>query len=129
MEISVYIIVIILSLIALIRSKKYNFKKQLKKCESPIEEKLIKKLYEDGFKPYSQYPCGKYRIDIAITYKGKKVAIECDGKQFHSSKEQKEKDMIKDSVLNRNKWRVYRFTGSEIYKDVDGCVKKIRNSF
>lgn len=127
MKIAIFLIIILI--VALfIKSKKYNFEKQYKKCESPIEEKLLKELYDQGFKPYTQVSCGKYRIDIAISYKGKKVAIECDGKAYHSSPKQIEHDSIKDMVLQKNRWRVFRFTGSEIYRNSEGCIKKIKNS-
>lgn len=110
----------------LIKQKRYSLQRELKKCESPIETMLMKELAHQGFRPYGQIPCGKFRIDIAIYHRGKKIAIECDGQQFHSSPEQKEHDAKKDDFLRRNRWKVFRFTGKEIYHDAKGCVTIIK---
>ncbi|WP_308162466.1 hypothetical protein [Bacillus sp. ISL-7] len=45
-------------------------------------------------------PCGKYRIDIAFV--GPRIAIECDGKDFHSSPKQKAHDYKKNAHLRKN---------------------------
>ena len=66
----------------------------------------------------------KYRIDFALLYprcdgnEDKiKVAIECDGHEFHErTKEQAKRDKEKDRFLQSKGWLVARFTGSEIYK-------------
>lgn len=116
---------ILLIIVLQLKTKKYSFEKEFRKCESPIEEKMMKALYENGYKPYAQIPCRGYRIDIAIYYKGKKIAIECDGKAFHSSNSQLKHDETKDRVLKKEKWRVLRITGSEIHRNVSDCVNKV----
>lgn len=128
MEISILIIIVILGLIIKLKSKKYSYEREYRKCESPIEQMLFKKLFEEGFKPYSQVPCGKFRIDIGIYYKGKKIAIECDGEKFHSTPEQKEHDRKKDIYLKKHRWNVYRFTGKEIYNDANWCIEVIKRN-
>ena len=128
MELIVAILLLIITFYLTFEAKRYSFQREYKKCESPIEEMLIKKLHEEGFKPYAQISCGKYRIDIAVYYKGKKIAIECDGEKFHSSDKQKEHDRIKDMVLRKNRWTVYRFTGKEIYRNSLWCVKVIQKN-
>lgn len=108
---------------------KYRFEDQLKKCESPIEEQLIRKLYEEGFRPYAQVPCGAYRIDIALYIKHRKVAIECDGHAFHSTPEQLAHDEKKNIFLKKNRWHVFRFKGKEIYRQPEWCVKVIKKRY
>jgi very-short-patch-repair endonuclease len=108
--------------------KKYSFERELRKCESPIEEFLMKKLYENGFQPYTQVPCGNYRIDIALYKPKKKLAIECDGVDFHSSPNQLVHDKSKDKYLEKNKWTVLRFTGKEIYGKSGQCIRKVKEN-
>ena len=69
----------------------------------------------------------KYRIDIAIyTAHGLKIAVECDGHEFHErTKEQAKRDKEKDRWLQQNGWFVARFTGSEIYKDPFAVVEQL----
>lgn len=123
MPILIILLVAILLLVSI--SKKYSYAREFKKCESPIEEMLFKALQRKGYKPYSQIPCRGYRIDLAIYHKRKKIALECDGKAFHSSAKQIQHDKTKDMVLQKEKWIVLRFTGSEIYKNANKCVEEI----
>lgn len=92
------------------------------KCESPIELKLYRALARKGYKVRTQVKCGYYRIDMCIG----DMAIECDGKAFHSSPAQKKYDKNRTSYLYRNGYKsVLRFTGSEINCNVGDCIKKI----
>lgn len=110
-----------------LKSKRYSFERELKKCESPIEEQMLRALYAQGFKPYTQLKVGAYRLDIGLYYKGKKIAVECDGKAFHTRPEQREHDERRDRYLQTQRWMVLRFTGSDIYRDSEGCAQKIKS--
>lgn len=93
----------------------------LPRCESPIEWKLYNALIRRGYKVKTQVRCGSYRIDITIG----RLAIECDGKSFHSSPDQKKYDKRRSAYLNRNGYSVIRFTGSDINGNINECVKMI----
>lgn len=44
--------------------------------------------------------------------------IECDGHDFHErTKEQAERDRSRDRRVQELGWRIYRFTGSELYRN------------
>lgn len=74
---------------------------QRNKCQSYIEERLYNALVKEGYRPITQLRCGYYWIDIALPEY--KLAIECDGKQWHSSPEQKKHDRKKNYYLKK-KW-------------------------
>lgn len=93
------------------------------KCESPIESRLYLALKHRGEYVRTQVPCGRYSIDIALP--GHRIAIECDGAAYHSTKAQKAHDRAKDKFLKANGWKVLRFTGKRIYKDLNGIIKRI----
>jgi very-short-patch-repair endonuclease len=94
------------------------------RCESPIEWRLYNALARKGYNVRTQVRCGPYRIDMCIG----NIAIECDGKDFHSSPEQKKYDKRRTSYLYRNGYRsVLRFTGSDINRNVNNCVNCIEN--
>ena len=57
---------------------------------------------------YPQYPVLGFFVDFANPRA--KVAIECDGAQFHTDKE---KDAKRDANLRAHGWTVYRITGSD----------------
>ncbi|MCQ6282130.1 endonuclease domain-containing protein [Bacillus sp. EB600] len=93
------------------------------KCESPIERRLYDALAFRGYAVSTQVPCGKYRIDLALM--GPRIAIECDGKAYHSSPEQKAHDKKKNAYLKRNGWQVMRFSGSQITSDLGKVLQRI----
>ncbi|MEH6992627.1 DUF559 domain-containing protein [Neobacillus drentensis] len=93
------------------------------KCESPIERQLYDALAFRGYAVTSQVPCGKYRIDLALI--GPRIAIECDGKAYHSSPKAKARDRRKDKCLKENGWKVLRFTGSQIMRDMGNVLQRI----
>lgn len=93
------------------------------KCESPIERMLYLALVNNDYSPYTQYKIGKYRCDMA--FPSYKLIIECDGKDYHSSKSQKNRDGIRDKYLKECGYTAIRFTGRQIYKNRKGCVRKI----
>lgn len=71
--------------------------------------------------------CG-YRLDFAVTdtTDGWKIAIECDGHDFHDrTPAQAERDKSRDRVLAAAGWRVLRFTGREIYRDPTVVVRDV----
>ena len=116
---------VIICIVAISKTKRYSYNREFKKCESPIEEQMFNALKKKGYKPYTQIPCRGYRIDVALYHKRRKIAIECDGKAFHTSPKQVQHDKTKDMVLKKEKWIVLRFTGSEIYKSSEKCVEEI----
>lgn len=95
----------------------------LEKCESPIETRLYNALKHNGYSVTTQVKVGRYRIDIAIP--SHKIAIECDGKASHTAPSDKARDRRKDAFLRRNGWRVLRFSGRRIYRDLRGILTRI----
>lgn len=93
------------------------------RCESPIEWRLYRALEFNGYHVFTQVPCGRYRIDLALP--AYHLAIECDGKAYHSSPDQKARDRRKDRYLRKNGWRVLRFSGSAINRRMPHVLAKI----
>lgn len=100
-----------------------NIEKQLSKCDSYIEERLYKALLEKGYKPITQYKCDYYWIDIALPEY--RLAIECDGKQWHSSPEQKRHDARKNYYLKKKGWKVCRLSGKTINSNLGVALNHI----
>lgn len=116
--------------------------RELPKCQSPIEERLLVHLaesieFEAMCSIRSQARIGKYTADLAIWTPDSSImhdecpvvpfflVIECDGRQFHLSEEQVAHDKAKDRALVQNGWRVVRFPGTEIWNDPSGCAEQV----
>ncbi|MDF9618393.1 DUF559 domain-containing protein [Pseudomonas entomophila] len=69
----------------------------------------------------------RYRVDFFL--KDARLIIELDGHAYHSTKEQLEKDAIKQRYLTRAGYTVIRFTGREIVRDVQACVAEVRQMY
>jgi very-short-patch-repair endonuclease len=75
-----------------------------------------------------QFKVGAYRVDIAcaFTWTGKRLAVECDGHDFHhATKEQVTADNERSRALLASGWPTMRFSGSEIHKDPFGCAAQV----
>lgn len=63
-----------------------------------------------------QKQIGSYLVDFLVTFMGEQLVIECDGHDFHErTKEQAQKDKLRDRTLQRLGFKVFRFTGSELW--------------
>ncbi len=75
-----------------------------------------------------QAQIGDHRVDFAVQYlaDGDRLAwlvIECDGHEFHEkTKEQVARDKRRDRDLQHDGCKVFRYSGSEIWKDPYDCA-------
>lgn len=60
---------------------------------------------------YPQYPVGRYFSDFGNPVV--KVALECDGREWHQDKE---KDLRRDKEFNKLGWVVYRVPGVDCFR-------------
>jgi very-short-patch-repair endonuclease len=95
-----------------------------KTCQSPIEVKFAHAALSKGLNLRPQFwietKGGWYRADFAIPYI--KIAVEIDGQEFHSTKEQRTYDAQRQRDLEIEGWKVIRFTGTEVHQNAFKCV-------
>lgn len=78
-----------------------------------------------------QVDVGPYRVDFLFARGRYKepvslIAAECDGHDFHEkTKDQVSRDKARDRELMARGIRVFRFSGSDIWRDAGGCVDQI----
>lgn len=69
---------------------------------------------------------GTRRVDLAVeSYGAALVIVELDGLEYHSSKEQMERDRRKDRIAALRGFTTLRFTGSEVNLDPEGVAREI----
>lgn len=98
--------------------------------ESPIEEQLALALGSRSMCAgllETQCRVGPYRIDIAFPHI--RLAVECDGKDFHTTPAQIVRDQKRDKYLSDLGWMILRFTGSRIHRDLYGCVDDVTRAY
>ena len=73
---------------------------------TPIENAIWEQIRELGAVFYPQYPVDRFFADFANPVA--RVAIECDGVQFHKDAE---RDQVRDDRFRDFGWKVYRIPG------------------
>ena len=91
--------------------------------DSPIEDILAYELKNRNVKFEPQKEIGKYRVDFFFPEAN--LVVEADGKEYHSKPEQREKDEQRQMEIIKKGYSLLRFTGSQIYTDVERCVDNI----
>jgi superfamily I DNA and/or RNA helicase/very-short-patch-repair endonuclease len=93
-------------------------------AESHFEECVHKDLLRGDYRFEPQFPVGAYRLDIVLfTKDGKRIALECDGEKFHSTEEQIQNDLARQSVLERLGFTFVRIRGSDYYRRREETVE------
>lgn len=89
--------------------------------ESPFEAEVRKVIENLGYVVRSQVGHAGYRIDLGILHPHREgdyvLAVECDGAAYHSSKVARDRDRIRQAVLEGLGWQMYRVWGPAWYRD------------
>ena len=96
---------------------------------SPIEDFLWDALEKNelSYMAKRQFEIGKYKIDIVFPIA--KLAIECDGAEYHRANQlQLERDQKRDKYLARKGWRTLRIEGLAIRRDIIYCIERIKTA-
>ena len=106
-----------------------------KTTDSPFEDAVKAALEREGFMVDIQIGSVGYRIDLAIPHPTKKgrylLGIECDGASYHSSKAARDRDRLRQGVLEGLGWHIYRIWSTDWFrnpkKETEKLVAHIRN--
>jgi very-short-patch-repair endonuclease len=83
-------------------------------CESPFEKDVLRFLLAKRYRVTPQVKVGQYRIDFVIEGLRDRIAVECDGEQWHGP-ERFEEDMARQQSLERAGWKFWRIRGRDFY--------------
>ena len=88
--------------------------------ESPFEEAVLAALRSRGHAVDAQIGVSGYRIDLAIKSEdgvGYALGIECDGVTYHSSPTARDRDWLRQQVLEGLGWRIHRVWSTAWVRD------------
>ncbi len=96
------------------------FRGELDPAASPIEVRLLQAFWQRGLDPVQQYRIGPYTVDFA--FPRARLVVEADGAAYHHDQERERR---RDEEIRRRGWHIKHFTGTDITRDADACVREI----
>ncbi len=101
-------------------------------AESPFEEDVLAAIRGLGYEGVPQVGTAGYRIDIAVKHPDEPgeylLGVECDGAAYHSAKAARDRDRLRQAVLEGLGWRIHRIWGLSWYHDRAGQVERLRQA-
>ena len=100
--------------------------------DSPFESAVASALKDSGFEVHPQVGVSAYRIDLGVVHPDKKgvylAGVECDGAMYHSSAVARERDKIRQAVLEDLGWTLFRVWSTDWWINRAGALKQLRDS-
>ncbi|HEX5727283.1 MAG TPA: DUF3320 domain-containing protein [Longimicrobiaceae bacterium] len=98
-------------------------------AESLFEREVLQELTRRGLRVQPQVGVAGYRIDLAVlddALPGRYVCgIECDGVAYHASQTARDRDRLRQQVLELRGWEIHRVWSTDWFKDREGQVERI----
>lgn len=99
-----------------------------KEPDSPFEEAVIKTLVQNGIEVEPQVGTAGFFIDLAVKDQenpGRYIlGIECDGATYHSSRSARDRDRLRQEVLEGLGWRLHRIWSTEWYRNPEQEIER-----
>lgn len=94
------------------------------RLQSEFEKQVMERLLYEGYQVVSQWKVGAYSIDLVVEGGGKRIAIECDGEQWHPI-EKLDEDIARQMILERLGWSFIRIRGSAYFRKPNATMQEV----
>lgn len=95
---------------------------------NPFEVSIFERLTQAGLHVIPQYGASGFRIDFAIPHPSADgrmlLAIEADGAMYHSAASARDRDRLRQQVLEAQGWVIHRIWSTDWFNDPDAEVAK-----
>jgi len=71
---------------------------------------------------------GDFGFDFGIFCRKGNIDIECDGEKYHILPDALSRDRERNNQLTSFGWHVLRFSGIEIYKNLNNCLSTVERT-
>lgn len=88
--------------------------------DSEFELEVCEFLRQNGYDVDTQVGCSNFRIDLGIKRHDTSdyvLAVECDGATYHSSKNARDRDRLRQQILENMGWKFYRIWSTDWFKN------------
>ena len=97
-----------------------------------FEDAVATALRDRGLTVDQQVGASKFRIDLAIRDRRDPsryvLGVECDGATYHSTRTARDRDILRQQVLESMGWHIHRVWSTEWFHDRDRAVERVLTS-
>lgn len=97
--------------------------------DSPFEQEVADIIRELGYQAEPQIGVAGYFLDLAVRHPHRPehfvLGIECDGATYHSARSARDRDRLRQEVLQRLGWKLYRIWSTDWYANRDREIRKL----
>ncbi|MFQ3678518.1 MAG: DUF3320 domain-containing protein, partial [Fimbriimonadaceae bacterium] len=97
--------------------------------ESPFEEEVTAALRDRGYEVHPQVGTDGYRIDIGVVDPEQPgrylIGVECDGATYHSARSARDRDKLRQRVLESRGWRLHRIWSHDWWQDRHAEIERL----
>ena len=90
---------------------------------------MIQSLRDKGWTVHPQVGCSGYRLDMAVVHPdepGRYIcAIECDGATYHSLPTARDRDRLRQHILEGLGWTIHRIWSTDWWSDAEHEIARI----
>lgn len=89
-------------------------------CDFDFELEVCDFLRSQGFSVDTQIGCSGFRIDLGLKMPDSSdyvLAVECDGENYHLAKNARDRDRLRQEILERMGWKFYRIWSTDWFRN------------
>jgi very-short-patch-repair endonuclease len=99
--------------------------------DSPFEAEVCRALRDRGWTVHAQVGCAGFAIDLAVVDPNQPgrylLGIECDGATYHSSPTARDRDRLRQEVLERLGWKIQRIWSADWFRRRDQIIQDLHD--
>lgn len=99
---------------------------------SPFEATVRAQIESLGHKVDTQVGVAGFFIDLAVRHPDKEgqyvLGIECDGTTYHSARSARDRDRLRQAVLEDHGWVLHRIWSTDWFQSLDAQLKKVQDA-
>jgi very-short-patch-repair endonuclease len=97
--------------------------------DSEFERWVMRMLQERGYEVVPQLGVAGYFIDLAVRHPDRRgsyiLGVECDGAMYHSARSVRDRDRLRQEVLERLRWSIYRIWSTDWFRNPKAEIQKL----
>jgi very-short-patch-repair endonuclease len=99
--------------------------------ENPFEESVARCLSDMDVEVVPQVGVAGFFIDLGVRLPGRSdyiLGIECDGATYHSAKSARDRDAIRQAVIESKGWTIHRIWSTDWFNNREHAIDRLHRS-